>query len=301
VKQQRKGSEVLRIAKVAGIQLKINNWFILLSIIFVLSGLGIKLLIAFSAVLWHELAHVVVAFHVGLPVREIEILPFGGVATIDRLNEAGTKNEIMIAAAGPTASLVLAAVLYWGMSFLEFRHELLSFCLEINLMLTLFNLLPAFPLDGGKIFRSLSNLYYSYEQATTYMIRLTKIISWLLVIRAVYEYILFSTVNITFVIAAIFLYTAASAEGKVMSFRRMKVLAGKKTELILRGIMPTMHFTAVTSVCVNDILRLFGPSHYYIVLVINEKSQIQGTLTETEIWEGLTNKGIYASIGQFLD
>lgn len=289
----------MQIGNLSGIRLKINNWLLLLSILFAFSGLGAKIIIAFSAVLWHEAWHVLTALFLGLRIREIELLPFGGVAYIDGLNEAGPNNEILIAAAGPISSLVLAAAAYWiGPNFID--EERMSFFLEINIMLALFNLLPALPLDGSRILRSLFNQYISYEEATYRIIRLTKVISACLVVKTVYDYLFLSTINITFCLAAAFLYSAARAEGKVLSFRRMKVLAGKKAKLSEQGIMPTIHYTALHKICVQNILRLFGPNHYYIVLVLDEKSQIKGTLTETEIWEGTAEKGIHANIGQFL-
>ncbi|MCE5287372.1 MAG: M50 family metallopeptidase [Pelosinus sp.] len=290
----------MQIGKMAGIQIKINNWFILLAILFMFCGLATKLMLAFSAVLWHEFAHIWAASYLGLRIQEIELLPFGGVAYIDGLNETGPHNEIVIAAAGPIASLVLAAVIYGGMSYFSAGQELLCFYLEINIMLALFNLLPALPLDGGRILRSIFYQYVSYERATFLIIRLTKIISVCLLLKTIYDYAFLSMLNLTFLVAAVFLYTTAGAEGKVMAFRRMKVLVGKKAELSQRGIMPTIHYTVLKSIGVQEILRLFGPHYYYIVLVIDEKSQIQGTLTETEIWEGTSQKGIHANIGQFL-
>jgi stage IV sporulation protein FB len=301
VKRQQKGSEVLQLVKMAGTQLKINNWFILLAIIFTFSGLGTKVVLTFSAVLWHEFAHVWAASYFGLRIREIELLPFGGVVYIDGLNAARPYHEIIIAVAGPLASLLLAAVLWLLMSYFARQDELWAFGLEINLMLTLFNLLPALPLDGSRILRTIFCRYISYDAASMTMIRLTKVISVSLALKTMYDCIISAEVNITFLIAAVFLYTTARAEEKVLTFGRMKILSGKKAELSQRGIMPTIHYTALKNICVQDILRLFGPHHYYIVLVVDEKSQIQGTLTETEIWEGTTEKGIYANIGQFLN
>ena len=109
----------------------------------------------FASVLWHELAHVAAALALGYRVREIELLPFGGVARIDNIGEAGAINEIVVAAAGPLASLVMAAVLHFTAVQVPALAFGLEFYFEVNIMLALFNLLPGLPLDGGRILRAL--------------------------------------------------------------------------------------------------------------------------------------------------
>ena len=107
----------MRVGKIAGIQLILNKWFIILIILFALAGMGSKVVLVFSAVLWHELAHALVALMLGFKVREVELLPFGGVARIEGLGAVGSRDDIMIAAAGPASSLVLAAIAYTGMLY----------------------------------------------------------------------------------------------------------------------------------------------------------------------------------------
>ncbi|HEY3426262.1 MAG TPA: M50 family metallopeptidase [Negativicutes bacterium] len=290
----------MRVARLAGIQITLNNWFLILMAVFGLAGLGAKALAVFGAVLWHELWHALAARALGFTVREIELLPFGGVARIDRLGEAGAKNEILIAAAGPLSSLVLAAVVYLGMLQLPSWADELAFYCNMNLMLAGFNLIPALPLDGGRIFRAWLVFFFDYGKATLIAANVSKGTSLLLVGVTVYYYLDEGTVNLTVIIAAVFLYVSANAELKVASFRTMRILAYKKAELMARGVMPTRHFTARTSAVARDIIRLFGPEYYYVILVVDEGFHLCGTLTETEVWEALPLRGFYAQIREFL-
>lgn len=114
-------------------------------------------LLFFGSVLAHEFGHAVVAQRSGIPVHSIHLFMFGGVAHISREpHTAGV--EFRIAAAGPLASLGLSAFFFllWrifsGMTILAGPSEWLA---RVNLALAVFNLIPGFPLDGGRIFRSL--------------------------------------------------------------------------------------------------------------------------------------------------
>ena len=290
----------MRVGKIAGIQLILNKWFILIIILFAVVGLSSKVLLVFSAVLWHDLAHAQVALLLRFKVREIELLPFGGVARIEGMGAIGSREEIMIAAAGPAASLVLAAISYVGMLYAGMYSDVWIFYYKSNMMLAVFNLLPGLPLDGGRIFRAWLALYIDYNKATFFAATVSKVLSACLLLFIVYEYIMSRTMNITFLIAAVFLYTTAKSEIKVAGFRTLSVLAQKKSELISRGVMETTYFTVVNSVKLKDVIKLFGPNQYNVLLIVNEECKVCGTLTETEIWESLSSKGYYAKVGEFI-
>lgn len=290
----------LRAGKIAGVQFVLNNWFIALILGFVLLGMGLKVLGVFAAVLWHELAHAAAAMSLGYRVREIELLPFGGVARIERIGEAGSTSEIIMAAAGPLASLVMAAVIYFIMVRVPAWTVMLDFYLKANLMLALFNLLPGLPLDGGRILRALLAARLDFAAATAMVVNTGKLISLGLVAVTALDFWLTGTLNLTFLMAAVFLYVAAKTETAVAGFRTMRLLANKKAELMACGVLPTIHFTALDSVAARDILRFFGPEQYHIVLVVDSRFHLQGTLTETQVWEALPLRGLYARIGDFL-
>ena len=127
-----------------------------------------------------------------------------------------------------------------------------------------------------------------------------KLISVILLVLMAAEFWRTATINLTFIIAAVFLYVSAKTEMAVAGFRMMRLLTRKKADLTARGIMPTTHLTALSSTCARDVIRLFGPEHYYMVLVVDKRFHLQGMLTETEVWESLPSRGIYAKIGEFL-
>ncbi|MBI2869344.1 MAG: site-2 protease family protein [Chloroflexi bacterium] len=129
----------------------------------------------FSSVLTHEIMHSLVARREGIPVRSITLFIFGGVSEMTQ-EPARAKDEFWMALAGPGTSLVLGAV-FWGVFFLsrdtnQFVAAIAYWLGLINVALGVFNFIPGFPLDGGRVFRSI--LWWRIRDLR----RATKIASW---------------------------------------------------------------------------------------------------------------------------
>ena len=167
-----------QLLKIRGIPLRIHpSWFVILGLATVAfqqqysqqlsgSGSGIELwglglltaLLLFVSVLLHELGHSLVAIQQGVQVRSITLFLLGGVANVER--ECSTAmGSLMVAAAGPLVSLVLAALLLASGHSVAHASPLLGAMVNelggLNLILALFNLLPGLPLDGGLILKAL--------------------------------------------------------------------------------------------------------------------------------------------------
>jgi Zn-dependent protease len=176
-----------KIGRFAGIDVYVHATFLLLVAFFgfsywqqtrtlggTLEGLAFLLALFLSVVL-HEYGHALTARRYGIKTRDITLLPIGGVARLERMPDKPLQ-ELWVALAGPAVNLVIAVVLLVyllvsnsfiplsGMSLTggPFVERLLS----INLSLMLFNLLPAFPMDGGRVLRALLALRLDYVRAT---------------------------------------------------------------------------------------------------------------------------------------
>jgi len=272
----------MRAGKIAGVELVMNNWFIGLIALFAAAGLVSKVLVVFSAVLCHELAHLLMAIGLGYKVKQVELLPFGAVARVDSLADAG------------------ATVCYIGINEAGNWQDVCQFYGEVNLMLALFNLLPALPLDGGRILRAILSYRRDYRDATAIVVTISHSIICILVICTGVGYWLYNTINLTMLVAAVFLFLTVRTEKDLAGFRAMRILANKKAGLISSQIMPTSHLTAMESAVIGDIIRLFGPEKYYIIHIVDQDFKLCGALTETQVWEGLIKKGIRSRINEFI-
>jgi stage IV sporulation protein FB len=258
----------------------------------------VKVIGVFASVLWHETAHAMAARLLGYRVREVELLPFGGVARIDRLGEADSQNELFIAITGPVASFVMAAMIAILSHYVQNWDW--RFFFQTNLMLGWFNLIPALPLDGGRILRAWLSQLCGYRKATTAMAIMGWLISGGFVVVAVLQFFYRSDVNLTLLFAAGFIVLASRKEMAVAGFRAMRILSQKKADMMRRGVMPTAHFTAVSDCPARDVIALFQPEQYHMVLIVDKGFRLQGSITETDLWESLPDKGMTAKIGDFL-
>lgn len=144
-----------RLGKILGFPVEIRFSFLLLLLFVYLQGnglFGLLLLgVVFGSVLLHELGHAVIARRRGFPIVAIELHFFGGAARMGRPPSA-PRDEIAIAAAGPLVSFALAGLGLGGYAI--FSSPALAYFGYINLILGAFNLLPALPMDGGRILRA---------------------------------------------------------------------------------------------------------------------------------------------------
>jgi Zn-dependent protease len=178
-----------RLGKILGIPIGVNSSWFIIFVLITLSfstqfaslhpgwtraqhlafGIATSLLF-FASVLLHELGHSVVALHYGIPVKSITLFIFGGVAQITREPERPS-HEFQIAIAGPAVSSALG-VFFYTVAFLtrgslEGVSSLGEWLGYINLALAVFNLIPGFPLDGGRVLRAIVWKYTgSFERAT---------------------------------------------------------------------------------------------------------------------------------------
>lgn len=175
------------IGAIAGINIRIHAAFLLLpgwvAISYWLAGHGLNLMLAamsfivalFGCVPLHELGHAMAARQFGIQTADITLLPVGGLARLERMPEEPRK-ELWIALAGPAVNVAIAVVLYF---WIALNHQwgpltrirvaagpMVERLLVANVWLVLFNLIPAFPMDGGRILRALLASRMSHPKAT---------------------------------------------------------------------------------------------------------------------------------------
>ena len=174
-----------KFATVAGIPVRVHVTFFLLLAWFFWTGISrgmteavqsvLFILAAFGCVVLHEFGHALTARRYGVVTRDITLLPIGGVARLDRFPRKPSQ-EVAIALAGPAVNVVIAGILYLVMRLSPVRYDFgdptllqRSFVARLfafNVVVTVFNLIPAFPMDGGRVLRALLAMRLEYVRAT---------------------------------------------------------------------------------------------------------------------------------------
>jgi Zn-dependent protease len=186
-------------------------------------------LLLFACVVLHELGHSLVARRYGIPTKDITLLPIGGVASLERIPEKPGQ-EFRIAITGPLVNLAIAVVLIAVGAILnatslvtpghlidDLRDAkwggLLPYLTAANLSLAVFNLLPAFPLDGGRVFRSLLARRLGYGRATQVAVAVGKVLALGFGLIGIFNF------DVVLVLVAVFVWYGADAEGRRVATR----------------------------------------------------------------------------------
>lgn len=235
----------IKLGRVLGIDIKVHLTFLLILIwgAFAYGGSAgplyglIVTLSLFTLVLLHELGHSLAALGYGIPVKDITLLPIGGVARLERMPEKPGQ-ELVVALAGPAVNVLLAAILLPVMVALSLVQAipltfsltsqgglsgLLSFLLVANVSLAIFNMIPAFPLDGGRVFRAILGFFTDYERATKIASMVGRVLAVGLGLFAIYN----EQIWLAFI--ALFIFTVGGQEARAVAARGVlrKAFAGQ--------------------------------------------------------------------------
>lgn len=188
------------LGKLFGVELKIHGTFLLLLAFVAISGLlngglaqavlSLSLaVVIFGVVVLHEFGHILAARKYGIKTKDVILSPLGGMARLEKL-PATPAQEIGVALAGPAVNLFLAALGFGLLPFLNeasalggFLSALMGWFVTINLVLLGFNLIPALPMDGGRVLRALLTKRFGHVKATE---KAAKVARWTSLAMAVY-------------------------------------------------------------------------------------------------------------------
>jgi stage IV sporulation protein FB len=191
-------------------------------------------LLLFVCVVIHELSHSLTAIRMGYPVKDIVLMPLGGVSEMEQMPERPWE-EFLMAVAGPASNVVIAGLLILltlplpvslsdGLRKLALNpaglgwSDLLPYLILTNIGLAIFNLIPAFPMDGGRVLRALLATVMPQAQATAVAVSVGQGLAWVLGLLGLL------TGNLIWILIAVFVYAGAAQEGRMTKIKN--VLAG---------------------------------------------------------------------------
>lgn len=194
------------------------------------------LLAFFGCVVLHELGHSFTAMHFGIGVRRILLMPIGGMAEFDAIPREPSR-ELLITLAGPAVNFAIAGVL-WLVVGLDADSEypanatgFAQLLLHANLIMGCFNLLPVFPMDGGRIFRALLALRMPYLRATFWAARVGKILAVTAALTAIFVFHSYLT-------AILFAFIFFAGEAEYRAVRRRELDDARWREMLARFYAP---------------------------------------------------------------
>ncbi|GAB4411932.1 MAG: site-2 protease family protein [Anaerolineae bacterium] len=258
----------------------------------------------FAIVVLHELGHSLAALRYGVPVKQIVLLPIGGVAELGRMPEKPIQ-EFVIAIAGPLVNFALAIILaplglalgqgfggwppadlFDNLGQLSF-NAIFNYVFVSNLFLGIFNLLPAFPMDGGRVLRALLATQVSYQRATSIAVTIGQTLAWMLGLYG------FLNGNFFTILIAVFIFSGAEAERQLVQTR--SVLGDLMVEQAYSRRVQTL--TPQSSL--RDAVKLTFDS-FQADFPVCEGEQLVGLLTYTRLLEALDQHGPNVPVGKVM-
>jgi Zn-dependent protease/CBS domain-containing protein len=319
----------IRILKLFGIPINVNvSWFV--TLIFITTILALHIypqiipegsayrddstmhwimalasgVIFFASILLHELAHSVIAKQQGIPVKGITLFIFGGVAQIAG-DPKRPRNEFTMAIVGPLTSVVIGLVffaLWWtigGRSRLDPVPIVLYWLFAMNIIVGIFNLLPAFPMDGGRILRSIlwgvSGNYFGSTRWSAMFGRMAGYSLMALGALAAFRLIGFLDPWSGLWLFVLGLFLESSARKSWLQARALSVLGEYTAEDLMSRDLPTVpHETGVR------FLQQRGPKRHFIFFIAGEEDEVVGILTEKEIEKLASERRLSATAGDVM-
>jgi len=298
-----KGS--IKLFELFGISIKIHISFFLL-LLLVLPG-GIRWVFLITAVFFfvtmHELCHSLMAKRFGISVREIILLPIGGISSMTKMPEKPYQ-EFLISIAGPLSNIAVLAIFFYPMKYFLGAEVLLDFVKTwrlstatwpltfayiywINLFLAGFNLLPAFPMDGGRILRAVLAARLGYQKATRIAVNFGHLFA------LAFAYFGIVRFNIILIIIAVFIYIAASNEEMQVDVKETL----KKFKI--HDILPPEFLTLDGNTTLSKVLELIFHSHQEDFPVV-EGGSLVGFVTRQDIMIGIHSFGMSKQVREVM-
>ena len=298
-----------KIGSVAGIEIRVHATFLILLAWAALASYqasgtaagaarGVLFILAlFASVTLHELGHALEAKRCGVPTRDITLLPIGGVARLAYIPR-DPRQELRIAIAGPAVTLAIIVATYVALRALGITPSaaqdsltgpgnLLSRLLWANVSLFVFNLLPAFPMDGGRVLRATLALRMDYVRATNVAAAIGKAFA-----------LVFGVVGVFFnpflVVIALFVWIGAAGEASAAQQRAS--LEGVSVERVMIRDVRTLTPRDTLAVAMRYVLEGFQQDFPVV-----DDGRLAGVLTRAKLLEGLARQGQDAPVAAAME
>ncbi len=262
----------------------------------------------FGCVLLHEYGHSLAARRYGVRTHDIILTPLGGMARLTHIPEKPVQ-EFIVAIAGPLVNVVIAAILYAfgtlyfsGESELAFAKHMSQPVLDTqnlyafvplviwtNLSLFVFNLLPAFPMDGGRILRSLLSMKFGRVNATKYAVWVGQVLAIFFIIAGLYSQ------NIILAIIGFFVITTARAE--YHHVRNAAMLRSSTASNLVRYQFTRLYLND----WVQSAYDILSHGHERAFLVYNLEGRPVGVLAESDIYLAKNTNSMATPVGQWMN
>lgn len=247
------------------------------------------LFISYLTALIHECFHIAAMKFLGIPLKKIDIQPFGICAYINNVSVFSSYKEVLIAAAGPLFNFSLALVLICIKHFTYFEY--LDYAININILMGAFNLIPALPLDGGRILRAILSIKFGIIRAYNFMLSLSRKIIICILAAGIFI-VIFVPFNFSLLLICAFLFSNIASEEKCLNRIILKDILLAKEGKSSNKPLDTKVVTVSEDSPARSILKLLSFDYCIEVLILGRQGNIRYCASESEVVKLLIERGI---------
>ncbi len=296
-----------KIGKIFGITFRIHVTFVLLLIFIYMSGVPkmgpekalvsvIFICAVFACVLIHEIGHSLIARRFGKQATSIILLPIGGMAVMEEMPDKPGQ-EIVMSLAGPLINLAIAGILYLSVGhwsgigapdlYPATARSFFAGLIGVNIILAIFNLIPAFPMDGGRVLRGLLALKMEYNQATSTAVLIGQGFALLFVFVGIFY-------NWWLALIGVFLFIGAGSE------KRQVLLGSLLKQVPVKAAMITEYIALRPEEELSKTMEhiFHGCQHDFPVI---GDGGLEGVLTRNGILAAAHEKGLEVTVAEVMD
>ncbi|WP_052447290.1 site-2 protease family protein [Clostridium polynesiense] len=244
--------------------------------------------VAFFWVMFHELIHCAVSYKLNVKKEKIGVHALGAYLKQKDLDYISPNQDILISLSGPMANMAASAFFYL-LSF-RFSGSFITLSYESNLALMMFNLLPAFPLDGARILRAYLSKKRLYKQAYKFTVYCSFVVSFLLSTGFIFL-LFFNKINITLGLSSVFILMFTLKEKKRMMYIIMGDIVKKRNRFLKQKFLENKSISVHYELSLVNVIGLIDKNKYNHFTVLNDEMQVLGVLYEEDIILGAKDFG----------
>lgn len=277
--------------------IKVNKYFVPYVMLLVIIGFRGELLLAFFIAVLHEAAHYLMAKHLGFKGFDVEILPVGTALCMRDLEDATDEEDMIISIAGPLSNFLLAGLFY--LMNLKIQSDQIHMFIQGNLAIGLFNLVPAFPLDGSRILRDLIGRWMFYKKAKMLVLNLSVTIGIITVLT--YIAMFFKGMNnFSIGMIGVFIIISSLKERERIAYVIMGDIIKKKAKFMKRGFLENRSMSVHYKKSLLDMLMYVDKNKYNIFMVLDDEMKVLDIMYEEDVIEALKMYG-NISLCEYMD
>jgi len=278
------------------VEIAVDPLVAVFAVLYALAGSLWQWAVVFASLLVHEVSHAVVAAGFGLNVSELRITPIGAAVSVDDAIELRAEAEAAVAMAGPMTSLVLAGAGYILLTYGKPDIEGVEFFVGANIVLALLNLLPVFPLDGGRVARALLAERLGMSEATRAVVSVSR---WIGGLACVAGAVGAATGALSPLVAAmgVLIWVEAGREARSAPYAAMRSAMRKRAGLAQKGFAPAAMIAASPDASAGAVLGRLSGQHFAFISVVGPDGREVGRLSEIELMDGVCARGPGVNLG----